>query len=274
MCDESLYGYNAMKNVIIMGSGRSGTSMTAGVLAQSGYFMGHYVLNKGRINNPFGNYEDREVNYINEQLLSQVIQGPELVDGVMTHRDRPSDLQRWLGRVPVGTVIPPLMAYMGKLLELTSHKPYCFKDPRFSYTLPVWRPYLQDTVFVCVFREPHKTAQSILKQIKDAPYLKGLEMDYSMAIQVWSLMYSHILDIHRVDGEWLFLHYDQLLTNAGLDRLSVFIDAAVDRDFPKRGLRRTYYEQQIPGDTLNIYTRLCDLAGFDADYLDASVSGD
>ena len=253
-----------MKNIIIMGSGRSGTSMTAGILAQSGYFQGNYVLNKGRINNPFGNFEDQEVNYINEQLLSQVIPGPEMVNGVLTHRDRPSDMQRWLGRLPVGTVIPPMAEYTGNIIKLTGQKPFYFKDPRFSYTLPVWRPYLQDTVFVCVFRNPHKTAQSILKQIQDAPYLNGLEMDYAMALDVWIKMYSHILETHRHEGEWLFLHYDQALTDTGLDELSEFTGASVNRDFPLKSLRRDYHEQPIPKDAAAIYAQLCELAGFDA----------
>jgi len=253
-----------MKNVIIMGSGRSGTSMTTGILAKSGYFHGNYVLNKGRINNPYGNFEDREVNYINEQLLSQVIPRPEMVNGVLSYRDRPTDMQRWLSRVPVGTMIPPIAAYAENMHKLTSQKPFCFKDPRFSYTLPVWRPYLQDTVFVCVFRNPHKTALSILKQIEDAPYLHGLEMDFAMALDVWIKMYSHILETHRHEGEWLFLHYDQALTDTGLDGLSEHTGASVDRNFPLKNLRRDYHKQPIPEDATAIYTQLCELAGFDA----------
>jgi len=251
-----------MKNVIIMGSGRSGTSMTTGILAQSGYFMGDYLLNKGRINNPFGNYEDREVNFLNEQLLSQVILGPEMINGVLVHRDRPSNTQRWLGRVPVGTVIPSISVYSENMRGLTRHVPFCFKDPRFSYTLPVWRPYLQDAVFVCVFRNPHKTVQSILKQIRDAPYLHGLEMDFAMALDVWIKMYSHILETHRHEGEWLFLHYDQALTDQGLDKLSVFTGAKVNRDFPQKCLRRDYVEQPVPEDAAAIYSQLCELADF------------
>lgn len=245
-----------------MGSGRSGTSMTAGILAQSGYFQGNYVLNKGRINNPFGNFEDQEVNFINEQLLSQVIPGPVMVNGVLTHRDRPSDMQRWVGRVPVGTVIPPIMTYAENIKNLTSKQPFYFKDPRFSYTLPVWRPYLKNTVYVCVFRNPHKTAQSILKQIVDAPYMNSMEMDFDMAMDVWVKMYSHILETHRHEGEWLFLHYDQALTDDGLDKLSAFTGASVNRDFPLKSLRRNYHDQPVPEEAAAIYAQLCELAEF------------
>src|SRR5271170_6033912 len=169
--------FSSMRNVIILGSGRSGTSMTTGVLAGAGYFMGHKMSNVGRINNPYGNYEDQEINSLNERLLAQVVPGPEVVDNVLCHRDRPRANQRWLAKLPVGTEIPLVADMIPKMRELTSHGPYCFKDPRFSYTLPVWRPFLTDAIFLCVFREPHKTVQSILKQLRDAPHLRGLEMN-------------------------------------------------------------------------------------------------
>jgi len=251
-----------MHNVIVLGSGRSGTSMTAGALAQAGYFMGHKVLNQGRINNPFGNWEDQEINYVNEQLLGQVIPQPEIRDGIVHHRDRPVEMQRWLGRLPVGTEIPSLPACVSKIEELTRHEPFCFKDPRFSYTLPVWRPHLANTVYVCVFRDPHKTAQSMLKQVVDAPHLRGLEMTLDTALDVWSLMYRHILEIHRRDGAWLFLHYDQLLTGDGLERLSRFTGAWVSRDFPRADLRRAYRPVEIPAGVERIYAELCRQASF------------
>jgi len=42
-----------MKNCIILGSGRSGTSMVAGTLAKSGYFMGDNLY-PARESNPKG----------------------------------------------------------------------------------------------------------------------------------------------------------------------------------------------------------------------------
>ncbi len=237
--------------------------MTAGTLSNSGYFMGHKVLNKGRINNPYGNYEDREVNLINEKLLEQVIPGPEMVEGVLRYRHRPADMQRWLGSLSAGSVVPPINDYIPKIQELTGNTPYCFKDPRFSYTLPVWLPCLKDTVYVCVFRNPHKTVLSILKQIKDAPHLHGLEMDVVAAEEVWTSMYRHILDIHRHIGEWMFLHYDQLLTNEGMERLAIFTGARVNRDFPKRGLRKDYQAIKTSVDAEETYKTLCQLAEFE-----------
>ena len=60
-----------MKNVIILGSGRSGTSMVAGTLAKAGYYMGEQLLPANKAN-PKGFFEDIEVNAINEDILSSV----------------------------------------------------------------------------------------------------------------------------------------------------------------------------------------------------------
>lgn len=237
--------------------------MTAGVLAGARYFMGHKVLNRGRINNPYGNFEDRDINSLNERLLSRVIPGPDLVNGVLQQRDRPRESQRWLGRLPVGTPIPALAEPDPTIRELTSHRPYCFKDPRFSYTLPAWRPYLEDAVYLCVFREPHKTVQSILKQIKDAPHLHGLEMNEAMALEVWTLMYRHIIEIHRHRGQWMFLHYDQVISKEGIQRLASFTGTQISLTFPKRELRKEYPEMEISQSAWDLYRNLSELAQFD-----------
>jgi hypothetical protein len=58
-----------MRNCIILGSGRCGTSMAAGCLAKAGYFMGEQLL-PPRSANPKGLFEDEEINDINEQILA------------------------------------------------------------------------------------------------------------------------------------------------------------------------------------------------------------
>jgi len=90
-----------MHNVIILGSGRSGTSMVAGTLAKAGYFMGDHLY-PGRESNPKGFFEDPEINGINEALLAQIVPKRPRLFGRWLFRSRPLQWQRWLGRVPVG----------------------------------------------------------------------------------------------------------------------------------------------------------------------------
>jgi len=167
-----------------------------------------------------------------------------------------------LGRVPVGKKIASPPAIIGRIKRVTQRKSYCFKDPRFSYTLPVWRPYLKNTVFVCVFRDPASTALSILKECQDAEYLHNFSISFRQALKVWNLMYRHILDVHRYEGMWLFLHYNQILSGEGLDRLGAFVDAPVNYSFPDPSLRRSFSDNPVSEENRKVYQQLCELAEY------------
>ena len=238
-----------MHNVIILGSGRSGTSMTAGLLAQAGYFMG-VSPNPTRLSNPKGQFEDRDINLLNEDILAPITES--FGQG-----------QRWLARIPIDTAIPTSPDLETRIQELTRQSPFCFKDPRFSYTLPIWKPFLTNTVFVCVFRDPASTALSMLKHAARAEHLQGFSLSFADALEVWILMYRHILEKHRHQGDWLFLHFDQVLEQAGQKRLAAFTQAVVDETFPEPDLRRSYSDHPVPPDTQKVYEQLCELASYD-----------
>jgi len=251
-----------MRNCFILGSGRSGTSMVAGTLSKAGYFMGDNLY-PGRQSNPKGFFEDQEINEINEALLAQVLPERPRLLGRWFFRDRPISGQRWLAHVPVGTSISCCHETARRMQGMTGREPYCFKDPRFSYTLPAWRPFLKNTVFVSVFRDPASTVLSILKECRDAAYLHNLSITFSQALQVWTLMYRHILEIHRHEGAWLFLHYNQVLSGKGLVRLDAFTDASLDRSFPEDPLRRSFSDSSVPEETWRVYQQLCELAEYE-----------
>src|SRR5271157_6074149 len=124
------------RNCIILGSGRSGTSLAAGILAKAGYFMGCSIwpANEG---NPKGQFEDEEINGINEHLLAQVL--PERSKwawwGTKDPARRLGNLQRWLAALPVTVSIPCPPRLAGRIEAATARAPFCFKDPRFCYTL-------------------------------------------------------------------------------------------------------------------------------------------
>jgi len=250
-----------MRNVIISGSGRSGTSMVAGSLAKAGYFMGDHLY-PGRESNPKGFFEDPEINGINEALLAQIVPQRPRCFGKWVFRSRPLQGQRWLARVPVDKKIASSPAIIERIQRVTNKEPYCFKDPRFSYTLPAWRPFLKKTVFVCVFRDPASTALSILKECKDASYLHSLSITFDQAVEVWNLMYRHILEVHRHEGEWLFLHYNQVLSGEGIERLETFVDARVDYSFPDATLRRSFSDNPVSEEHRKVYQQLCKLAEY------------
>ena len=109
------------------------------------------------------------------------------------------------------------------------------------------RPFLHDAVFLCIFREPARTAHSILKECRSADYLQGLPMDLAGALDGWTLMYRHILENHRREGDWLFFHYDQLFEDAALSRIEKILGVQVDRRFPDAQLKRSPADGSVSG---------------------------
>ena len=236
--------------------------MVAGCLAKSGRFMGD-DLYPGRISNPKGFFESADINRVNENILAQVVPGRPRIIGRYLFRDRPLMWQRWLARVPVGMPILTTPEIDLSILKLVEREPYCYKDPRFSYTLPVWRPHLNNTSFICVFRDPTQTASSIVMECSQADYLQSISINYNQALELWNIMYEHILTHYQIGGNWLFLHYDQMFENEGLERLQEFTGALIDVTFPDQSLRRSLGRVRIPLKSEGLYRELNTLSHHD-----------
>lgn len=250
-----------MRNCLILGSGRSGTSMVAGSIAKAGYFMGNN-LHPGMKSNPKGFFEDREINSVNEDILAPLVPRRPPVLGRWICRARPIQWQRWLARVPLTANIQAPADIRSRIKVALEREPFCFKDPRFSFTLPVWRPFLRNTVFICVFRDPASTVHSILKECTSRSYLRNLSIDFDQALDVWALSYEHILESRVNESEWLFLHFDQVLEGDGLIRLESFTGAKADHSFPDPALRRSNSNISVTPSAWRTYQRLCELAGY------------
>lgn len=253
-----------MRNCIILGSGRSGTSMVAGLVAKGGYYMGNNLY-PARDSNPKGFFEDPEINGINENILAPYISRNPWISGIYAFRRQPLSYgQKWLVRLSVNIKEKANSEIEDRIKNAVAQQPYCFKDPRFSYTLPVWRPFLHDVVYVCVFRDPSSTAFSIMKEINAMPYLYNLRswFTYRHALEVWQHAYIHIMKQHAIEGTWCFVHYNQIINGSGFDKIESVLDVDVDRSFPDPKLNRTAPSQSLPTNLKVLYQELCDLAGY------------
>ncbi|MFA5856467.1 MAG: hypothetical protein WC867_03850 [Candidatus Pacearchaeota archaeon] len=249
-----------MNNLIILGSGRSGTSLTAGLFNKSGYYFGDNYISSS-YSNPKGFYEDSEVNDINEKILfcTKPKKSPFLGEWVNEYDKKGS---RWLVRL-----FPYSKLFSDELIEnrikkIVSNEPFCFKDPRFCYTLPIWRKYLKNTLFICVFREPEITAKSIILECRSSPYLKDVEISYESALDLWNILYKNILMIKSDKQKWLFIHYDQIFTNEGIKKIQKFTGVNIDKNFPDKSLNRTKNKLKAPIEIQDTYHKLCKLADY------------
>lgn len=236
-------------NVLIMGCGRSGTSMVTGMLADAGWHVGDEPY-PSRPANPKGFFETAEINGINEYLLATTVPNQAPL----------KRMQHWLALAPEPLDLEVHAGLRARIDRLAAKGPFAYKDPRFCYTLPAWRPSMPNAKFVCIFREPAASATSIVKEVQQETYLSGIGVDFDRAVEVWDAMYRQILDVHSQEGEWLFLHFDQLFTPEGVERLEAFVGAPVAADFPERRLKRSASQEPVPAAVAATFAELCERA--------------
>ena len=256
------------RSCFILGCGRSGTSLTAGLLAQAGYFMGSelYPADEG---NPKGYFEDREINGINEGLIARVLPSSRrnLADKLLGRRPHSGKWTGWLAELPPEQKIPCSTRLADRIKVQAARRPFCFKDPRFCYTLAAWRKFAPDAAILCVFRHPEASAASIVKEAErrgGGP--DGVGIDPERALRIWRRMYGYVLGVHYpAGGDWLFLHYDQLIEGSAYDSIEQLLEVKVYREFADTRLRRSFPPATVRADTDALYRRLCDLAGFNCE---------
>ncbi|WP_417872517.1 sulfotransferase domain-containing protein [Xanthomarina gelatinilytica] len=254
-----------MNNIIILGSGRSGTSMLTGMLANSGFHLGDdfEYLKKNKAN-PKGFYEDYEVNTVNEDILKETLGSiPEFIRKQLF----PSSTfyrARWLARLSITKNIISSQKIDNRIASLINKERFCYKDPRLSYTLPIWQSVIEKNdirvKYLVVYREPAKTANSIIRECRENKALHPLKMDIQKALKVWELMYSHILKNYNEDenkNNWLFIHFNQLFTSETQNKIEDFIGASINKEFPEKKLSRaTESTDKVSSKTSLIYTQL------------------
>ncbi len=259
-CSQTTEFERRMRNCIILGAGRSGTSMLAGVMHGSGYFTGETLL-KPTPSNPKGYFESEEINTLNDELISTVIPvRPRRPRGYLYPWRLPSGLL-WLADIDLNVELQPNPEQATRIRRLLSRTPFCLKDPRFCYTLEAWRPALEDVVYLCVFREPGRTALSMKQNIREESY-RGFHLTRARALRVWSSMYRHVLASRRDDERWVFVHYEQILDGSAIARIESATGARVSTEFIDRSLKRSPDDpDHLPPATRQVYEQLCELAG-------------
>ncbi|MBE9171591.1 hypothetical protein IQ216_00335 [Cyanobium sp. LEGE 06143] len=152
-----------------------------------------------------------------------------------------------------------------RIRTLLARGPFCFKDPRFCYTLGAWIQELpaeerDQMQCLCVFRHPSVVVTSVLEEVGSAPYLKGLQLTAEQILQAWEAHYGAVLERQRSQGQWLFIHYEELLQPRGLARLEAFTGLDLDQSIVDLSLRRSEAHIEATPTSLRLYQTLLDLA--------------
>jgi hypothetical protein len=247
------------RDCLVLGSGRSGTSLMAELLSSAKYDLGPCLHGPSAMN-PHGFFEDADTGLINEELLRPYV-------GSAAPRPRSADHSRlrslaegeaWLAALPPDIEIAAAPDVTSRIRAATRSRPFCRKDPRFAYTLPVWMPYLRDPALICVFREPARTARSICAFMA----AENVDVNFGEAVRIWTAHYERILDRLTPEGEWFIIHYEQLMRGDALPRLERRLGIRCDRSVCDPALRRTAVEGAVGKRAEALYGQLCTAAGY------------
>jgi hypothetical protein len=253
-------GTDDQRDCFVLGCGRSGTSLAAGMLSKCGYFMGENLYD-GDADNPRGYFESHEINYLNEMLLESAVPAPKASATGLCRQ--PGMMQRWLASPPLDIEFQENPDLEQRIRLLVSDRPFCFKDPRFSFTLTQWRRFAPQASQLCVFRHPHRVVSSVLVHASRKPYLDSLYLDESYITDVWRSVYSHILkNFASNTGSWLFVHYNQLLDGSASARIAHMLGIVPDSEFLIQRPLEQDSRSSLSEPIKSLYEDLCELAMF------------
>lgn len=193
------------KNVIIVGMARSGTSLTAGVFARKGYYVGSIARERLRIgdhNNPFGYFEADILIDQNVELFRSAgysCHNTWLFDPIPERSVRRLSELRWSRQ-------------HRDLVDLfEANTPWMWKDPRLCFALRYWWRYMDPsrTHVLLVQREPkdiywsfvrrgwcgtRTNDRELLFQRVEQHYASALETIESLKIPYVAVNYSEYMD--------------------------------------------------------------------------------
>ncbi|MBA2597653.1 MAG: sulfotransferase [Chloroflexia bacterium] len=200
--------------VCIAGMHRSGTSMVAKLLHESGLYLGpdSDLIPPGP-GNPEGFWENRRFVQINSRILKELRGGWDYP---------PSIPEEWSGdrmdqlRVKAEAIVA----------DFAGREPWGWKDPRNCLTLPFWQQMLDSTRVALVVRNPLETAESLRKR-------NGFS--YALGLALWHTYYQRVCDA-VAPAERIVTHYDVYFRDPGpeLRRVLTFLDMPVDEDVVAR----------------------------------------
>ena len=139
----------AVRNVVVLGMHRSGTSAVTRAINLMGIPLGRESdLHSGQ-DNPLGHWESNSLVLANDLILAQF-------HGSFTF---PPNLRSgWEGSLNTEWLLPHLAALFG---DVYPQDAWLWKDPRLCLTLPLWRRILAPFCVVLVIRNPNAVTDSL-----------------------------------------------------------------------------------------------------------------
>ncbi len=193
-----------IKSVIVLGMGRSGTSVVAGILKILGVDMGKKLIPKNPCN-PLGHFENRKFVQLNRKILAKAggsWKEPPEEEKILALKEKFSKRIR-------------------NLIQEEQSEIWGWKDPRNSLTIELYLPFLKNPYFLVCYRNPMSV-------------IKSLQKSYEMSISTEEAINLVRIYNHRIDKFFqkhpelrrLNIFYEELIKNPKeyLERIITFLE--------------------------------------------------
>jgi len=185
------------KNIIILTSGLSGSSVLAALIAQDGYWTGESTVKKS----DYDTWENQELVELNKQLLRDI----GFVHDWTMHFD--AAWPEWVFEKASRLNPQPYREFVERC---SSHTPWLWKDPRLWLTYRYWAQFLteENLCYLCIHRDPWQSwiSTTLRRQIQTFSHARKYESGIRQSI---------LTGLNEIQRPYLDLMYEDLIVKPG-----------------------------------------------------------
>ena len=219
------------KNVIILTSGLSGSSVLTGLISRAGYWTGEGTHKK----EDYDTHENQELIELNLNLFRQagykgnylLEYSPEAIDRIAALHTGRTDTQR----------------YADFVAKCNQHQPWIWKDPRLWMTIRFWKHYLplDNCRFILLTRALMQSwvSATLRRQIRTYTAYRNYEERITESIVAFAAQ-------NKLDH--LHVRYEQLIQNpeSTIRSLNGYLDTSLTVDALKKVYRKPLFKNPRP----------------------------
>jgi len=160
-----------MKNIIILTSGLSGSSVVTNLLSRAGFWPGKMTCKK----TDYDTHENTRLVELNEQLLRAVNYEQEY--SYLIRNEKPLKVAQLINEID-------LIPFKAFITECSSESPWIWKDPRLWVTMPFWVQLLEKNSFQLFFVDRSISQRWISELLRKNVQTFGYCKQYNTQIEV------------------------------------------------------------------------------------------
>ena len=204
-----------MKNVIILGAGRTGSSFLSGLVSYNRFYINREMITS-REGYPDGDYENPELIMLNKQILLKSGYG---YDKAFALKPVDIDSIKQFSKTAENT------AFKNFVIKCNQNQPWLWKDPRLCYTIFFWQRFIDITRlrFIKITRDPYLVFRSHSKhQVKHLK--KDLYNNYAWQTRA----VDRFLSEHNLNA--LHIDYAELKSPAIIHKINDYLETDISRE--------------------------------------------